>query len=184
MKAYLQSVATDFECATPVHHPATPKVYRPAHAGRTNPNKQPLYKSPPFTFYPFNYPGMITAYDGKTEPVHCFQSRGPVRSIKYSEATDALVTLETLTEKDVLEVDYIFARNEEGEEDDWSQDILQTYSNSRTCSLSIIGSAAIFGSQCLFFFSEPYVFVCVCVCVCVCVALPLPQMNAFYSLII
>ena len=45
--------------------------------------------------------GLITAYDGKTEPVHCFRSRGPVHSIKYSEATDALVTLETLTEKDV-----------------------------------------------------------------------------------
>ena len=58
--------------------------------------------------------GLITAYDGKTEPVHCFRSRGPVHSIKYSEVTDALVTLETLTEKDVQEVDYIFARNEEG----------------------------------------------------------------------
>jgi hypothetical protein len=44
--------------------------------------------------------GLITAYDGKTNPVHCFRSRGPVHLMRYSEARDALVTLETLAEDD------------------------------------------------------------------------------------
>eukprot|EP00039_Didymoeca_costata_P001034 m.49128 g.49128 ORF g.49128 m.49128 type:complete len:1191 (+) comp10599_c0_seq1:214-3786(+) len=58
--------------------------------------------------------GVIVAYDANSTPVHCFQSRGLVHSLDYSEVHDVLVSVETLPKEDVTEVEYVFPRNDSG----------------------------------------------------------------------